>query len=69
MAEFEVETTDEQQLALRIMAWGKKLIKDFPITWHDPEVEGRFGKALETYENVVKSVIGAPNEAVTEPQS
>lgn len=67
-AEFEVETTDEQQLALRMMTWGKQLIKDFPITWHDPEVEGRFGKALETFENVVKSVIGPPVEAVTGPQ-
>jgi hypothetical protein len=67
-AEFEVNTTDEQQLVLRMVTWGKQLLKDFPITWHDHEVEGRFGKALETYENMMKSVIGPPVEAMAAPQ-
>lgn len=68
-AEFAVDIADEQQLVLRIVAWGEQLLMDLPIIWYDPEVERRFGKALETYEHVVKSVIGPPIEAVTEPQS
>lgn len=67
-AEFEMDTPDEQQVALRMLTWRKQLLKDLPISWHDPEVAGRFGKALETLERVVKSVIGPPVEAGTASQ-
>jgi hypothetical protein len=46
-AEFAVDTPDEQQVALRMVTWRKQFLNDYPVTWHDPEIAGRFGKALD----------------------